>query len=198
MSYARVFKDETSQFVADLYNPATNTWRALAAAQVSRNYHSTALLLADGTVFTGGGGLCWTQQGRATDHCDRKVDHPSIEVFSPPYLFNADGTYATRPVIAAAATTTDGNGARAKAGDTVTVRMGDASAMVTFALMRTGSVTHTVNTDQRRVPLAATQNGNTWTMRLPSDYGILLPGYYWLFALNSAGVPSYGRTIQVV
>ena len=196
---AIVFRDDASQFIADLYNPATNQWRSLAASQVPRNYHSTALLLADGTIFTGGGGLCWTAQGQSDAGCDRTADHPSLEIFSPPYLFNADGTYAARPWFASVASTTDvANGATAKAGDTLTIRMGDAAAGVSFALLRTGSVTHTVNTDQRRVPLAAAQNGNTWTMKLPRDYGVLLPGYYYLFAVNAAGVPSYGKTVQIV
>ncbi len=49
-----------------------------------RNYHSVAVLLPDGTVFSGGGGLCGS--------C--ATNHPDGQIFCPPYLFNADGSPA--------------------------------------------------------------------------------------------------------
>ena len=53
-------------------------------------------------------------------------------------------------------------------------------------------MTHTVNNDQRRVPLAiqSTSGLNSYTLAIPSNPGIVLPGYYMLFALNAQGVPS--------
>ena len=67
----------------------------LAAMQITRQYHSTALLLPDGRVLSSGGGICGT--------CDQ-VGYlgKNAEIFSPPYLFQADGTLAPRPVIASA------------------------------------------------------------------------------------------------
>jgi hypothetical protein len=39
---------------ADLWDPETGVWRVLAAEAVDRCYHSTALLLRDGTIFSAG------------------------------------------------------------------------------------------------------------------------------------------------
>ncbi len=50
-----------------------------------RLYHSNTLLLPDATVVSLGGNPL------------RKVYQPGIEVYSPPYLFNADGSPAKRP-----------------------------------------------------------------------------------------------------
>ena len=45
-------------YPAELWSPATGQWRTLAAMQVTRQYHSTALLLPDGRVLSAGGGIC--------------------------------------------------------------------------------------------------------------------------------------------
>jgi hypothetical protein len=39
---------------SELYDPSKNTWTELAIANISRWYHSEALLLPDGTVVTAG------------------------------------------------------------------------------------------------------------------------------------------------
>jgi hypothetical protein len=84
---------------AEQWNPATGQWRTLSAMQVTRQYHSTALLLPDGRVLSAGGGICGT--------CDQ-VGYlaKNAEIFSPPYLFQADGTVAPRPAIDAAPSST--------------------------------------------------------------------------------------------
>jgi galactose oxidase len=181
-SYPIPFTDTTPAFPAELFDPKTNTWRTMASIAVPRTYHSIALLLPDATVVAGGGGLCGT--GCVQNHFD-------LQVFSPPYLFNSDGTRATRPVISSVSATQILPGASLK----ITTAQGVAS----FSLVRYGSATHTVNTDQRRVPLsAASVVGLTYTITLPTDPGVLVPGYWMLFAINSAGVPSVATTIKVL
>ena len=59
------------------------------------------------------------------------------------------------------------------------------------------STTHTVNTDQRRIPLTATQKGNTWTMTVPSDRGIAMPGAWMLFAMDQNYVPSVAKYVMI-
>jgi galactose oxidase len=60
------------------------------------------------------------------------------------------------------------------------------------------AVTHGVNNDQRRIPLApTTTNGTTYTLQLPADKGILLPGNYMLFALNANGTPSVAKIMNI-
>ena len=176
-----MFTDNNSTLITELFDPATNTFSQMAPITIPRNYHSTALLMLDGTVFSAGGGLCGT--------CN--ANHLDAQIWSPPYLFNADGTKATRPVINTLSATT------VVVGGKITVTMN--SAVTSFALMRHGSATHTVNNDQRRIPLAAgsTIIPNTYTITVPSDPGVAIPGYWMLFAFNSAKVPSVAKSILV-
>ncbi len=190
-----VFTDTDGILWPELFDPKTKTWKTLAAEAVPRNYHSTAILLSDGRIFNGGGGLCYTAQvGGSTVNCNKLVDHADGQVFSPPYLFNADGSAATRPAISSLSATT------VKVGGKLTINMSGPATGLTFALVRIGSVTHSVNTDQRRVPLTtvvASSQGSVYTATLPSDSGVLIPGAYYLFVLNAQGVPSVARTVQV-
>jgi galactose oxidase len=67
-----------------------------------------------------------------------------------------------------------------------------------FALIRLSAVTHTVNNDQRRIPLAPPVVTDTsYTVTIPADRGVVLPGYYMLFALDSAGVPSVAKMMRI-
>lgn len=190
---ARVFTNTDSSLPAELFDPVTRTFRTLAEEARPRNYHAVSLLLADGTVFSGGGGLCYVSGGASGNdaNCDRSVDHLDGQIFSPPYLFNADGTVAIRPVISAAP---DG----ARPGESVRVTMSNADTGLSFALVRMGSATHSINSDQRRLVLGeVVQSGREFTIRLPSDSGVLLPGYWYLFAMNSRGVPAVAKIVQI-
>lgn len=186
-----VFTDTDGILQAEIFNPATKTWKTLAAEAVPRNYHSVGLLLPDGTVFSGGGGLCYVgQPGASSANCDKTVDHADGQIFSPPYLFKADGTAATRPVISTLSATTVKVGAKL----TASVNMTNSK----LVLVRIGSVTHSVNSDQRRIPLTSvTISGSSYTATLPADSGILIPGYYYLFAVSSTGVPSVAKTVRI-
>ncbi|QCO99489.1 DUF1929 domain-containing protein [Arthrobacter sp. 24S4-2] len=173
------FTDTGARMAPEIWNPATGQWTTLAPMAVPRTYHSVALLLPDGRVFAGGGGLCGTC---TTNHLDG-------EIFTPPYLLNADGSARTRPTIVTAPTT-------AAAGSSIAVTTG--AQITKFSLMRMSTVTHTVNTDQRRIPLTATAvSGNTVSLTLPADRGVLVPGSYLLFAVDGNGVPSVAPTIKI-
>ncbi len=174
------FSNDYAVLPTEIFDPTTETFTTLAAQKVPRTYHSVALLLADGRVMSAGGGLCGaTCVG----------NHPDLEILSPPYLFNADGTAATRPVITAAPATM-GYGTKA----TVTVSGGVAS----FALVRLSSTTHTVNNDQRRLPVSFRALGNNqYELDVPSNPGLLLPGQWMLFAMTAQGTPSIAKTVLV-
>ncbi|MGT2491981.1 hypothetical protein ACU4GD_19340 [Cupriavidus basilensis] len=86
------FSDDGAVLTPELWDPATEKFQKLAAMATPRTYHSVALLLPDGRVLSGGGGLCG----------DCTTNHPNVEILSPPYLLNADGTAATRPTISSA------------------------------------------------------------------------------------------------
>jgi galactose oxidase len=187
-----VFTDTDGILVPELFNPGTKTWKQLAPMAVPRNYHSISILLPDATVFTGGGGLCYVGKiGASSANCDKSVDHADGQIYSPPYLFNADGSLATRPQIIHLSTTVVNVGGEL----TVQIRNGDKPRMV---LIRMGTVTHSVNSDQRRVPLVPVQTEwNQWKAKLPNDSGVLIPGMYYLFVVSGDGVPSLARTVKV-
>ena len=138
--------------------------------------------MPDGTVMNGGGGLCGTC---ATNHFD-------AQIFNPPYLYTSTGDLATRPGIQSVDPGT------VSVGGTLTITVTGDAAVTGFALIRLSSTTHTVNTDQRRIALEpASQDGNTFTVVLPTDSGIALPGYWYLFALTADGVPSVAKFVRV-
>ena len=176
--YGQPFSDDTAQLQPEIWVPETTNFIKLPNINVARVYHSVAVLLQDGTVFAGGGGLCG---GCATNHFDGQV-------YSPGYLFDGNGNKAARPVINSAS-------GEIRPGQTLTATTN--GAISKWSLVRLGSSTHTVNTDQRRIPLTATGGPGGYNIVVPNDYGILLPGYYWLFAINAAGVPSVGKTVFV-
>jgi galactose oxidase len=189
-----IFTNFAAVYPTEMFDPETNTWTMLSSEGIPRTYHSISILLADGTVYSGGGGGCPTGgPGRPDFMCgDRNFDHPDGQIFYPPYLFNEDGTKAVRPQI------TSLGAQEYSAGDVIdfTVAGEDVSQ---FSLIRIGSVTHSINSDQRRVPLNDIErNGDQIHARLPSDYGVLLPGHYYLFAMTSSGTPSIARTVKIV
>ncbi len=172
-------------YPAELWNPATGHWRQLAAMQVTRQYHSTALLLPDGRVLSAGGGICGT--------CN-SVGYlaKNAEVFSPPYLFKNDGSgqLATRPTISSAPGDVAYNSA-------FSISTPDAGSIGKVALVRLGAVTHSVNMEQRYVPLSFTAAAGTINATAPANANIAPPGPYMLFLINGAGVPSVAKMVNV-
>jgi galactose oxidase len=133
-----------------------------------------ALLLTDGRVFVGGGGLCG--QGCA-------ANHPDVQIFSPPYLFQG-----VRPTIDAAP-------GSAVYGSTVNI---GASGKVTgFTWVRMSSITHTINTDQRllRATFTVRLNGS-FDVTTPANANVAPPGNYMLFAM-SGSVPSVAKVLRI-
>lgn len=173
------FTDTTAIYEPELWDPETQEFTVLPPHQKPRTYHSIALLLQDGRVFTGGGGLCG----------DCAVNHDDAEIYSPAYLFDASGQAAARPKIMSVSAES------MKAGATFTATTD--SAATSWSLIRYSTTTHTVDTDQRRVALTAKAAGNTYTMTLPGDTGVLLGGYWMLFAMNDAGTPSMAYTVKI-
>jgi hypothetical protein len=64
--------------------------------------------------------------------------------------------------------------------------------------MRPGAVTHQFDEDQRYVSLGFQQSGNTLSVNAPGNGNLAPPGYYMLFVLNSAGVPSVASWIRML
>ncbi|MFK7819115.1 MAG: carbohydrate-binding domain-containing protein, partial [Planctomycetaceae bacterium] len=69
----------------EIWDPKTERWRRGAAGTKSRLYHSTSLLLPNGTVLVAGGGP------------PGPVANLNAEIYYPPYLFTSSGDLRQRP-----------------------------------------------------------------------------------------------------
>jgi hypothetical protein len=166
-------------YQAQIWNPVTRAWTAGATATKPRLYHSNSMLLPDATVLTGGGGA------------PGPVKNLNSEIYYPPYLYAANGAPAVRPVISATTSKS------LNPGDTVNITVGPTDIISRLTFVRTGSATHSNNSDQRFIDLSFTQEGQNVTAVLPRNATTLLVGFYMLFAFNDAGVPSVASIFSV-
>lgn len=168
------------RFIPNAADSSGGTWVTQQPNSIIRVYHSISLLLQDGTVFTAGGDL----PGDCAAH------HFDGQIYIPPYLLKPDGTAQTRPVIKSVTPNS------VKPGATVEVTT-EGPVDIDASIIRYGTTTHTVNTDQRRIGVHLTSSGtNKYKFEIPSEPGIAQPGYYMLFVLKN-GVPSHSVNVQV-
>src|SRR4029077_10421927 len=73
----------------------------------------------------------------------------------------------------------------------------DASNISSVVLMRNGSSTHAFDMDARLVNLAFTKGAGSVPLPGHPTGNIAPPGYYMLFLLNSSGVPSVAKFVQL-
>jgi Domain of unknown function (DUF1929) len=157
----------------------------------NRGYHATALLLPTGGVFVAGGTQGWNE-GPLLESID-------VEVLKPPYMLTG-----LRPVIKGAP-----NVLRPTWGLEVTAD-GRHPIEPVVVLIRHGSRTHSLDTDQRMLRLAATAttlaNGDTRLVaKLPASSAVMPPGPYMMFVLSrrprSEGsptlIPSEAKLVMV-
>lgn len=164
---------------ADLYDPNANTFSSGGANVYPRLYHSNSILLPDATVL-----LLGSNPARGTYE-------PHMEIYSPPYLFNSSGGLATRPTISSVTPGVIGYGTSFQ------VQTPDAASISSAVLIRAGAVTHAFDMDQRMVGLSFTAGSGVLNVVGPPNGSIAPPGYYLLFILNSSGVPSVAKFVQV-
>ena len=169
----------TASLNADLYDPATNTFASAGANAYPRMYHSGALLLPDATVLLAGGN---PNRGSYEQH---------IEIYSPAYLFNANGLPAARPTISGVTPGAIGYG------QVFQVDTPDAASIASAVLVRPGAPTHSFDMDQRLVGMSFTVTNGRLNVTAPPHANIAPPGYYMLFVLNAAGVPSVARFVRL-
>ncbi len=167
-----------ASLAAEIYDPKTGQWSVGAAAVQPRMYHSSALLLPDATVLVAGGGA----PGPLTQR--------NAELYRPPYLFAPGGALAVRPAITSAP-------AVMTPGAALSIDVDDGSRVARLTLIKTGSVTHSFNMDQAFVELPFTRAGNTISATVPDSGGDLTPGFYMIFVLDSAGVPSVAKIARL-
>ena len=170
--------------IAELWDPATGQWTELAAEQMDRCYHSTAVLLPDGTVLSAGGG-----EFRPVNGVDQPNDpfdsHSDRQVFSPPYLFKG-----ARPQISAAP-------AAVAYGETFQVDTPQPNDIGKVSWVRLSSVTHSFNMNQRINFLPFQVGPAGLKVTAPPSPNVCPPGHYLLFILDKKGVPSIAKIMQV-
>jgi hypothetical protein len=164
---------------AELWNPGSGAWKTLASSAINRGYHATSLLLPDGTVLHSGGGDGSSQPNQR-----------NAELFSPPYLFAADGTPAIRPVVTSAP-------AVVHYGSTMRLETPDAPTIQKASIIRLGSATHSFDMNQRFRWMTFTADPTGVTLQSLSDKNKIPPGYYMVFLLNANGVPSVGWIVLI-
>ena len=158
---------------AEIFDPENLAagWQETMAMAHPRGYHSSAILLTDGTVLMGG------------DPPDAMGPVPHDRFF-PGYYF------LPRPAIAGAPAAV-GHGAA------FTVNTPDAPSIAEVVLMRPGAVTHGFNQTQRYIGCAFTAAAGALTVTAPPDGNVAPPGWYMLFIINSGRVPSVAKWIRL-
>lgn len=185
----------------ELRRPGEQTWRLGATQQEWRTYHSTAALLPDGRVMSAGDD---GHEGPEPElPLPDSVRRDSAEIYWPPYLFDGDRC-APRPVIRAvaspAAPPSSGAWATLGYGATFGIFSEHAQAGMRAVLVAPAAVTHSVDMNQRLVPLQvqATIAGGGLNVKAPATPAIAPPGYYMLFVVDAAGTPSVARWVRLV
>jgi hypothetical protein len=173
----------TAARTAEAYNPATNSWRTLAAARFPRLYHSVALLIPDATVWTAGSN---PQRGTYDTH---------MEIFRPPYLFTTNTTgqvvSAPRPVINSVPSSI-------RYGSSFNLSTVNAAVTSSVVMIRLGAVTHAFDMDQRMLRLSYSNPvAGQLSVQAPTNSNVAPPGYYMLFILNRSGVPSVAKFVNI-
>jgi hypothetical protein len=167
---------------ADRWDPVTGTWQPGAAAATDRLLHATALLLPNGAVLTAGGGA------------PGPVANENAEIYYPPYLFrdvNGTAALAPRPDITGLNALDFGHG------QALRIELGSGQRASRLVLVRTGTVSQSVNNGQRLVELPFTQTGDLIDATTPANAHLAPPGHYLLQVLDAAGVPSRAVVVSI-
>jgi hypothetical protein len=171
---AQVTKYQSPVTTPELYDPVANTWTEMAVQPNPRTYHSTAVLLPDGTVIAAG-----------SDDPANRVAGEQYEIFSPPYLFKG-----ARPTITSAPTSITYN-------QKFNIATPDAPNITRVALIRPSATTHDNDFDQRYVDMTFVKGTGQVRVTSPLNANSAPPGWYMLVILNSSGVPSIMPFLQI-
>lgn len=164
---------------AEIWNPATRQWTVGDSGQHARLYHSTSLLLADGRVLVAGGGN------------PGPVRNTNAEIYSPDYLVQRGGAPTVRPTINSIS--------RQELDPGVIVSLGvDSPGQIDrVTLVKTGSVTHSFDMDQRFVELDFGRWPGEIRARIPGSSNVVTPGNYLLTVIDADGIPSTSEIVSI-
>lgn len=167
--------EQSTELYSRVIGDIGGSWQLVAPPTIQAAYHASAILLPDATVLV--------SQDDMDPSATAAFQHKA-QVYSPPYLFRG-----ARPVITSAP-------ASARLGQTFAVgtdRKGIAGAM----LVAPGATTHGNDMHQRAIKLAVVADARGLRVTLPTSAGLVPPGHYMLFVLDTAGIPSVARFVHV-
>jgi hypothetical protein len=151
-------------------------WQQVASPKVPRMYHSTCVLLPDGSVVTLG-----------TNAAQSSVE-TRFEVYKPWYMQPG----VVRPRLTGVPSTL-------KLGGRYRATYSGPASVTGATLTRLTSVTHTTDPNQRVVAVPVTRGAfGRVTLKVEANWGILPLGIYMLSLLDWRGIPSVSRLVRVV
>ncbi|MFE9424764.1 galactose oxidase-like domain-containing protein [Kitasatospora sp. NPDC006697] len=160
---------------ASMFDPATDTFTpGMATDPISRTYHSASFLLPDGRVMTVG------------DNPGNGSFDMHVSIYTPPYLY-----HGARPQITGVANTMWSYGSSQH----ITVD----APIVRAELIRPAAVTHSSDPNQRFVDLPMTVHSDgSIDLNVTSNPNLAPPGYYMLYVVDAAGVPSVASWVHLM
>lgn len=185
-------QDNPAVHVAEQYDPATDEWGQRAPQAVDRMYHSSALLLPDGRVLSGGHVPLPVPWAAFRDNMDfeAQVVETRLEIFEPPYLHWG----VERPVIR-------DHPATITYGATYDVYLGKDLPIHDALLVRPGATTHVWDSNQRAIELPVLEQvGERVRLQAPPDGDVAPRGPYMLFLrVDSPNgiVPGVAKFVQL-
>lgn len=191
---SRTVKDPLDQRLkaVETWTPGQTSWRLGPAQAKFRGYHSTATLLPDGRILSAGDDY-WgfdDQKHQGAAPAGRPQDQG--EIYEPAYLFDGD-QLAPRPVVSSIPSAVSWRGAFGVGVSEVAGR-----PITKATLVAPTAQTHSVDMNRGVTDLAISRvPGKGVNLVAPSGTDVARPGWYMLFAWDSAGTPSVARWIQL-
>jgi hypothetical protein len=168
-------KQGTTSYVysPEMFDPVTETWQSLTPCTVPRGYHSVAILLSDGRIWTAG------------NTPNTTIREFRTEIFSPWYVSESRPTITSVPNVG-------------DYGGQITIRSPDAPSIDKISLVRLQSTTHHYDANLRFIWLKKlSKTADTVFAEAPLNSMIAPFGYYMIHIINESGVPSPGKIIKI-